>query len=152
MMRNKILCLVASVSLLLVLGTTGSLAAAENNTTCKANTTSCNGTCVDTSMDLRNCGSCGNLCPPGQHCVGGKCVCPMNLTYCGGVCIDTSTDELHCGACGQACPAGTVCIGGGCWPSGSYGGAEPETEPAANPNWPASTSESQPATTGWPKS
>jgi hypothetical protein len=149
MERKNILYLMVFVSLLLASGTTLGLAQTNNNATCMMNMTSCNGTCVDTRFDLRNCGECGNLCPPGQHCLDGKCVCPENLTLCGGVCIDTSTDELHCGACGQVCPPGTVCIGGGCWPSGSYGSVEPEAEPSVNPG--ATSMEAERPATGYPR-
>lgn len=32
--------------------------------------TSCNGTCVDTSRDRRNCGTCGTVCDPAAACEG----------------------------------------------------------------------------------
>ncbi|VVB69384.1 Stigma-specific protein, Stig1 [uncultured archaeon] len=33
----------------------------------------CNGECIDTYSDSQNCGSCGNICPPGYDCVGASC-------------------------------------------------------------------------------
>jgi hypothetical protein len=33
----------------------------------------CGGSCVDTTSDSRNCGSCGNACLPGQICANGNC-------------------------------------------------------------------------------
>src|SRR6202011_5326969 len=39
-------------------------------------TTTCNGACVDTMNDPKNCGSCGTACPTGAPCQGGKCICP----------------------------------------------------------------------------
>lgn len=48
---------------------------------CPVGLTSCGGTCVDTSTDNSNCGSCGNACdtsginvPSPQYCAGGTCV------------------------------------------------------------------------------
>ncbi len=35
---------------------------------------SANGCEVNTNTDSNNCGSCGNKCPPGTHCVNGSCV------------------------------------------------------------------------------
>jgi hypothetical protein len=35
--------------------------------------TCCNGTCVSLYFDAGNCGSCGNVCPPGTRCLQGAC-------------------------------------------------------------------------------
>ena len=34
----------------------------------------CSGTCIDTSSDPNNCGSCGNVCASGTGCQSGQCV------------------------------------------------------------------------------
>ena len=33
----------------------------------------CNGTCIDITGDLFNCGDCGKICLPGQVCTAGVC-------------------------------------------------------------------------------
>ncbi len=40
---------------------------------CAAGYTQCSLTCVDTTSDPNNCGSCGHVCAPGVACVGGGC-------------------------------------------------------------------------------
>jgi hypothetical protein len=71
-----------------------------------------NGGCVNTAKDILNCGSCGNVCPPGASCNNGTCTCGSGLTFCRppnapggtrGVCTDTNVDPMNCGGC-----AGTV--------------------------------------------
>lgn len=92
--------------------------------------------CETLSLSADNCGSCGNVCPPGMECKGDKygqptCSCPGNLTYCpifclgdlclAGQCVDLGSDRLNCGACGNVCsdPPGrtdstTLCTSGMC--------------------------------------
>lgn len=36
-------------------------------------TLNCSGQCIDTQMDSKNCGSCGNACSAGYGCAAGKC-------------------------------------------------------------------------------
>jgi hypothetical protein len=57
--------------------TTTTTTSSTTSTTCPAGETPCAGTCVDTSADPSNCGSCGNVCPPANPaCIGGVCTIP----------------------------------------------------------------------------
>src|SRR5207248_2637196 len=77
----------------------------------------CNGTCIDVSGDLNNCGTCGNACD-GLYgtCSAGKCGCLGNLITCGGnnKCTDPLNDPVHCGNCATGCPNSEICINGAC--------------------------------------
>lgn len=97
---------------------------------CRPGLTRCTSTCVDTTSDSENCGSCGNVCRVdggSPICVGGSCrVCPAGTRDCNHepsdgceTRIDTST---NCGACGSSCDGGTcyqcaedsyICASGG---------------------------------------
>ena len=65
---------------------------------------------------------CPDACPPGQSCIGGRCVpssctdgCPAGQTCCGSVCTSTRNDPANCGACGTICaPHGDTCLAGTC--------------------------------------
>ena len=94
--------------------------------------TICGGTCVNLSMDVRNCGTCGRACLSGQACINGQCTsqtgqpltqpslgtCVPGQIMCAGLCADPSTDIRNCGSCGTMCPAvanGTAaCMAGKC--------------------------------------
>lgn len=78
----------------------------------------CDGECVDTGSDLRNCGMCGKACTLGDHpfCNDGLCEeapCTTNITCgsgdycCGAACC--AADHLCCPtADGVACVSGSL--------------------------------------------
>ena len=91
---------------------------------CKNGLTNCGPlTCVNTSINKNNCGSCGNACPANQICSDGQCTvrtvqrhsCDAGLTQCGPLtCADTSSDRDNCGSCGTTCTAKQQCLNGVC--------------------------------------
>ena len=80
--------------------------------TCPEGQIACNESCI--SMDINNCGSCGNVCLNGKECNNGICTCPDGETECNGKCIDTLNDNDSCGSCGNICPVGALCDNGQC--------------------------------------
>jgi hypothetical protein len=84
----------------------------------------CNNACVDTNVDLNNCGTCGHVCTTVTNgmatCTAGMCgiQCnsgfPFSYTLCGIACVDLTSDSMNCGMCGNACPAGETCINSQC--------------------------------------
>ncbi|MBK7857184.1 MAG: hypothetical protein IPJ65_00915 [Archangiaceae bacterium] len=78
--------------------------------------TECDGKCVDTNTDSKNCGECGKSCASGNLCSAGKCVaaCNSGQQACATGCSDPMTDAKNCGGCGRPCAAGQVCSGGSC--------------------------------------
>src|SRR5207247_1938749 len=84
--------------------------------TCVAqpSSTPCGGVCLDTLVEITNCGGCGNVCMGGRLCSHGGCKCPVS--ECGGVCVDTTASSANCGACGTACKADEGCFGAVCLP------------------------------------
>lgn len=76
--------------------------------------TPCGGSCVDTTTDHANCGTCFHSCAVDQSCVASACECPGSESFCSSKCTDTMTDSANCGACGAACMTHEVCSGGGC--------------------------------------
>ena len=85
---------------------------------CGEGLSSCNGVCVNRQTDPLNCGTCGNVCAPGQICFGGQCAtdhrCDAGLTNCNNVCVDLLIDPANCGVCGRVCATGEICFGGQC--------------------------------------
>jgi hypothetical protein len=71
-------------------------------------------TCVNTTTDSMNCGTCGTVCPMGSTCQMGACRCATGNVLCGRACVNLQTSATHCGACGQACTTGRVCTMGTC--------------------------------------
>lgn len=79
---------------------------------CAAGRECCNGQCVSTYNDPRNCGTCGHACSDAEYCTGSGCVArPCTTTCASGLCCDT-----ECCSAGQICcdPAGPVGRGPTC--------------------------------------
>src|SRR5262249_60553522 len=76
----------------------------------------CNGSCVDTSSDANNCGSCNNACGANQVCNLSLCTlaCTPPLVNCGGGCVDVGSDANNCSGCGLSCDPTQICSGGSC--------------------------------------
>jgi len=64
--------------------------------------TTCGGSCVNTSTDTGNCGSCGHICSG------------LTATCCGGGCTNLKTDVSNCGTCGHKCFGLSSCVAGSC--------------------------------------
>jgi hypothetical protein len=57
--------------------TTTTTSSTTSTTGCAAGQTNCGGTCVNTSTDVSNCGTCGNVCQsPNTSCISGVCTIP----------------------------------------------------------------------------
>ncbi len=84
---------------------------------CQGGLVSCNNTCVNTSSDSANCGSCGNNCGAGNTCVSGVCkkangqAC-SNFSQCqSNVCADGVCCATTCpGFCKSCALAGSLGI------------------------------------------
>ncbi|MCX8202258.1 MAG: hypothetical protein N3G74_00380 [Candidatus Micrarchaeota archaeon] len=72
---------------------------------CKGGLTQCGLTCVNTSKDRFNCGSCGVTCKPDEYCSNGKCISYSGL---GGI------DRNNCGQAGIKCNDNQICANGSC--------------------------------------
>jgi len=106
-------------------GTTCNADQTCNNGTCVAACDTgldlCDGACADLQSDPTHCGSCTNACAPGEVCALGDCAqfCPGDLTDCSGACVDTDTNRFNCGGCddgagSNTCAAGEICNAGAC--------------------------------------
>ena len=83
----------------------------------------CDGICVDTTTNVNNCGTCGNVCASGT-CKRGACTSPASgcvgtETMCPDGCTDTTSDPNNCGMCGNSC-SGTQCLAGMCATGGGF--------------------------------
>jgi hypothetical protein len=57
----------------------------SNGDCCPTGTTCCppgTGNCVNTNVDVDNCGGCDKRCPQGAACVSRQCKCPTNQIVC----------------------------------------------------------------------
>ncbi len=88
-------------------------AKAPTAVTCGAGLDSCDGTCVNTSNNADNCGSCGHVCSSGQVCDNGACSsqCSASTRLCGTSCADETKDPTNCGGCGTVCRSDQICNG-----------------------------------------
>ena len=104
-------------------------ACASTAPACPSGLTACTGAdgrrrCVDTRVDMANCGGCGRSCTRDQRCMNGACAstapaCPSGLTACTGAdgrrrCVDTRVDMANCGGCGRSCTRDQRCMNGAC--------------------------------------
>ncbi len=85
---------------------------------------------VNSSNDLNNCGTCGNVCGPVPNantrtCSSGMCqitscntgFANCDMTYANGCEVNTTNDHLNCSACGVVCPGGAPnCVNSTCTP------------------------------------
>jgi hypothetical protein len=88
------------------------VSAKKHTKRCKKSQTRCQGKCVNTSTDARNCGVCGAHCADGEQCLNGRCfsddiclaqqkACP-NFVRCG-------IEDSDC-FCGTTTGGKTVCF------------------------------------------
>src|SRR5579859_8045433 len=84
--------------------------------------TCCGEKCLNTSIDVNNCGGCNAACSGGTVCMGGKCgclpsgaPCAMSQTCCPNAgCANLMNDLRNCGKCGNVCMNGATCVNGAC--------------------------------------
>jgi hypothetical protein len=102
-------------------GTNGGLICPDHPQNCEG--TCCGEKCLNTSIDVNNCGGCNTACTGGLVCMGGKCgclpsgaPCAASQTCCAmGGCADLMNDLRNCGSCGHVCTGqGETCVNGMC--------------------------------------
>src|SRR5262249_11391221 len=81
---------------------------------CARGGTWCDGACVDTERDSKNCGACGHACAGGTRCDRGACSCPLEWMLCGGDSRQLNFDPDPCGGCHRACAPDQACFLGSC--------------------------------------
>ncbi len=87
----------------------------------------CGTSCIEVTLDPKNCGDCGRVCADKEVCGGGHCGCPTSsatVVQCGmgqsccGIkgCKSLMSDTFNCGQCGTDCTTrgGDRCSGGLC--------------------------------------
>ena len=110
----------AALAVLFSVGITGILTLAactsQNQNSCPAEQSDCDGTCRNLSAEPDHCGSCGTSCAGEQVCSQGACKsdCSEGLVNCSRSCVDTAVDVANCGSCGMHCAAGATCQSGRC--------------------------------------
>ena len=87
----------------------------DGSCSCKANTTECNSTCVDTNTNNAHCGKCGQACGANETCQGGSCACKTGWVSCNGSCVDPQSNTDHCGKCDNKCTSTQTCENGQCF-------------------------------------
>lgn len=104
-----------------------------NDVCCDAGYGCCNGTCIDLTNDLNNCGACGNACSfphATSVCSNGTFVltgCAAGFADCdgnpaNGCEVEIADDQDNCGACGNVCPPGApICLNSLCTDYAGHG-------------------------------
>jgi hypothetical protein len=59
----------------------------------------CGGQCVNTTVDLKHCGKCGQACAPGSICLVGKCLAIVCIPSSKGGCYSGPKGTVDVGAC-----------------------------------------------------
>ncbi len=73
---------------------------------CQAGTAACASGCINPQTDNAHCGACGNACPAGQQCAGGRC---NSATSCGLCVIASCSTRLTACLADMSCKAWFDC-------------------------------------------
>ena len=76
-------------------GCSGGQTCSNGTCVCPTYQSFCNGTCIPTSIDPKNCGRCGVKCEGALACSAGACssTCLPGLDSCSNSCVDRWTDN-----------------------------------------------------------